>query len=75
MTEWLLQHNQPMLKTHRFTDDLTPIDGVSNADSDRRMCLLIIGEGFVGTHPLPDTGDLIIGRSEEADVCIDVPSV
>jgi DNA-binding NtrC family response regulator len=64
-----------MLKTRRFTDELTPIDGIVNPDTDRRMCLLIIGEGFVGTHPLPDSGDLIIGRSEDADVCIDVPSV
>ncbi len=64
-----------MLQSRRPSDELTPIDGIAPAAGERRMCLLIIGEGFVATHPLPETGDLIIGRSEDADICIDVSSV
>ena len=41
----------------------------------RRLCLLVIGDGFVSTHPLPTCGQLIIGRSESADVRIEGPSV
>ena len=58
-----------MLKTRRFNDELTPIEGVRE-DTSQRLCLLIIGDGFVATYPLPDSGDLIIGRSDEADIAI-----
>jgi len=59
----------------RFPDDPTPIDGQLLRDDGRQTCLLIIGDGFVATFPLPESGDLIIGRSVEADIQIDVTSV
>ena len=33
----------------------------------------MVGDGIYATHPLPETGDLTIGRSDKADVCIDDP--
>ena len=63
-----------MLKGGRFQDELTPIEGI-RLESNNRLCLLIIGDGFVSTYPLPESGDLIIGRAEDADIPIDVASV
>ena len=40
-----------------------------------RLCLVVIGEGLDATHPLPDTGKVSIGRSPDADIRIDHPSV
>jgi DNA-binding NtrC family response regulator len=41
----------------------------------RRLSLLVIAEGYTATHPLPDEGDLTIGRSKGAEVSIDVPAI
>ncbi len=37
--------------------------------------LLVVGEGTSTVHPLPARGSVIIGRSEQADVTIDDPSM
>ncbi len=37
--------------------------------------LLVFSDVAMGTHPLPDSGVVVIGRSEEADIQIDVPSL
>jgi two-component system, NtrC family, response regulator AtoC len=37
--------------------------------------LLVIAGGKVSTHPLPETGDVSIGRAEDASVRVDDPSV
>jgi len=37
--------------------------------------LLVIGEGTVGTHPLPDFGKITIGRAPQNDVVVDDPSI
>jgi DNA-binding NtrC family response regulator len=40
-----------------------------------RMSLLVLGEGIQETHTLPDRGEVIIGRSGEADIRIDDRSI
>jgi transcriptional regulator with GAF, ATPase, and Fis domain len=48
----------------------------ATTDGERRsLCLLVIGDGFVSTFPLPASGDLVIGRADSADVAIEVPSI
>jgi two-component system response regulator AtoC len=37
--------------------------------------LLVIGEGAVATHPLPDVGRVSIGRAPQNDIMIDDPSI
>ena len=40
-----------------------------------RLCLVVIGDGFDATYPLPDRGRVAIGRAPESDIRIDHPSV
>ena len=40
-----------------------------------RLCLVVIGEGLDATHPLPDSGEVTIGRAPDTDIRIDHPSV
>ncbi|MDQ3299331.1 MAG: sigma 54-interacting transcriptional regulator [Myxococcota bacterium] len=40
-----------------------------------RVCLLVMGDGISATHPLPESGDVSIGRSPACDVFIDDPSI
>ena len=40
-----------------------------------RLCLVVIGEGLDATYPLPDAGEVGIGRGPDADIRIDHPSV
>ncbi len=40
-----------------------------------RLCLIVIGEGLDATYPLPDRGNVAIGRAPDSDICIDHPSV
>ena len=50
--------------------------GVTEETSRRqRMSLLVIGDGFVATHPLPAQGSLDIGRGDDAEIVIDVSSI
>ena len=44
-------------------------------ESASGLWLLVIGEGFVTTHPLPASGRVVIGRSGECDVPVDVSSL
>ncbi|HEY3352486.1 MAG TPA: sigma 54-interacting transcriptional regulator, partial [Polyangia bacterium] len=37
----------------------------------RRLCLLVLGNGFFATHPLPDEGDYLIGRGTRAALRLD----
>jgi two-component system response regulator AtoC len=41
----------------------------------RRYVLLVIGEGTVGTHQLPDAGRVSIGRAPGNDIIVDDPSI
>jgi two-component system, NtrC family, response regulator AtoC len=41
----------------------------------RRLFLLVFGEQFSASHPVPSEGSVVIGRSAEADVEIDDKSV
>ncbi len=40
-----------------------------------RLSLLVIGDGVHATHPLPERGEVVIGRGREAQVTIDARSV
>jgi transcriptional regulator with PAS, ATPase and Fis domain len=40
-----------------------------------RLALLVIGKGEVATHPLPDNGEITVGRAGSADISINDPSV
>ena len=37
--------------------------------------LVVLGEGTFATHLLPEKGELAIGRSDAADICVDHPSI
>ncbi len=58
-------------------DDKTEDTEIIRADSAERrhLRLLVAGEGVYAMHALPDRGDVLIGRSERADVCIDDPLI
>jgi len=43
--------------------------------STRPLCLVVLGDDLEATYPLPDHGVVTIGRSEDADVRIDHPSI
>src|SRR5262249_3859820 len=40
-----------------------------------RLSLLVIGDGVHATHALPEGGEVVIGRSDQADVRIDERSI
>lgn len=58
-------------------DDTLTATAALRADHVRtsRLRLLVVGEGVYATYPLPEAGDLIIGRSNKADICIDDPAI
>jgi len=55
--------------------DLSTVHDVIADGSAGRLYLVVIGSGSVATHPLPDAGDVMIGRSEKCDVRLDDPSI
>jgi len=65
-----------MFPVHQFNDEPTAEESVSRqVNEDARMSLLVIGDGFVATHPLPASGAVLVGRSLEADIRIDVACI
>jgi DNA-binding NtrC family response regulator len=56
------------------TATLTPHDS-SGGDRPASLTLRVVGEGISESHPLPEAGQLVIGRSEEADIRINDASV
>jgi len=60
---------------HRsFAGDPTPVHGLrQRRGTEGRLCLLVIDKELVATYPLPDGGSFVIGRSEDADICVDAP--
>ena len=40
-----------------------------------RLCAVVIVGGVASNHPLPATGEVVIGRAEDADLCVDHPSI
>ncbi|MBX3249548.1 MAG: sigma 54-interacting transcriptional regulator [Myxococcales bacterium] len=53
------------------SEEPTAIESNPGTGARERMCLLVIGDGLVSTVPLPSSGDLVIGRSEEADIKVE----
>jgi len=60
---------------HRsFSGEPTPIHGQRRrAEPEGSLFLLVIDTELVTTYPLPDCGSFVIGRSEDADICVDSP--
>ena len=58
----------------REIEEKTAEAPAASARSDR-LSLLAIGGGSVVTYPLPETGQVVIGRGENADVRINEPSI
>jgi DNA-binding NtrC family response regulator len=60
-----------------YKDDDSTLTAVLRSDASKRgrLRLLVVGDGIYATHPLPEAGDLTIGRSDKADVCIDDPLI
>src|SRR5437870_2026924 len=55
--------------TFRSTSEFaTEQDLQLEGDAPARLYLLVIGKDFVATYPLPETGEVIIGRSRESGV-------
>ncbi|HJZ87323.1 MAG TPA: sigma 54-interacting transcriptional regulator [Polyangia bacterium] len=40
-----------------------------------RYCLLVIGDATVASYPLPEGSELVLGRSHEADIRLDDPTI
>jgi transcriptional regulator with GAF, ATPase, and Fis domain len=53
----------------------TTLRSVPERQSTDQMFLLVLQDGHFVTQPLPETGDVIIGRSERCDVRIQHPSI
>src|SRR5580658_6112893 len=51
-----------------------PREGVGDGD-EASLSLLVIRDGTTSAHLLPSAGRLLIGRSPDADVRVDHPSV
>jgi two-component system response regulator AtoC len=58
-------------------DDDSTLTVVARGEAAKRgiLRLLVVGEGVYATHPLPEKGDLVIGRSDKADICIEDPLI
>jgi transcriptional regulator with PAS, ATPase and Fis domain len=41
----------------------------------RRLCLLVVHDQHLATHPLPSTGAIVIGRSRDVDLRLDLPPI
>ncbi|MCU0971754.1 MAG: sigma 54-interacting transcriptional regulator [Gammaproteobacteria bacterium] len=54
---------------------VTTNPGTSIAGAVGRLQLVIVGAGTIIRHPLPEAGDVSVGRSAQCDVSVDEPSV
>jgi DNA-binding NtrC family response regulator len=64
----------PLATAVESTGSTPPRQRAAGAPSGR-LCLVVIGEGLDATYPLPDTGEVGIGRGPDAEIRIDHPSV
>ncbi len=61
--------------TDSGSNDTTVVRHVPERPATERLFLLILQDGHFITQPLPEAGDVIIGRSERCDVRIQDPSI
>ena len=62
--------------THRSEDDTSSLHvGKWPAASPDRLTLLVVGEGGSSSHVLPESGEVVLGRGDHADIKIDDPSI
>ncbi len=59
----------------RYGDEMQTAAVGDAPGSRHRISLRVFGEGLYEVHPLPAAGELTLGRSQQADVRIDHPSV
>jgi transcriptional regulator with GAF, ATPase, and Fis domain len=62
-------------KNNDAASTTTTVRSIAERASSDQMFLLVLQDGHFVTHPLPETGDVIIGRSERCDVRIQHPSI
>lgn len=58
-----------------MTDEDRTATAIEQARTDRRLCLLVVHDSHLATYPLPAHGRVVIGRSREADLQLDLKPV
>jgi two-component system, NtrC family, response regulator AtoC len=61
---------QPMLSAH-----LPDRTQAARNERTRRLCLMVVADGVVATHELPEAGRVVIGRTGDSAIAIDSPQV
>jgi DNA-binding NtrC family response regulator len=57
-------------------DEFDTVERPARGSSEQRgLCLMVSGEGVFKTYPLPDHGQVLVGRSSECNIRISHPSV
>jgi DNA-binding NtrC family response regulator len=64
-----------LAKNEDWEKDVSTVGLPSGRMTPRPRMLRLVGDSFVSTHPLPSEGALRIGRSAEADLRVQDPSV
>ena len=60
----------------RSGDATTVVEPRSGLESPGpRLSLRVVGDDILDTYPLPPRGEVVVGRGEESDLCIDHPSI
>jgi DNA-binding NtrC family response regulator len=60
----------------RSGDATTVVEPRSGLESSGpRLSLRVVGDDILDTFPLPPRGEVVVGRGEESDLCIDHPSI
>ncbi len=57
------------------TEDDRTATSLDSSQGDRRLCLLVVHESHLATYPLPATGTVVIGRSREVDLKLDLKPI
>src|SRR5262245_27938222 len=63
------------MRARTSSDERTTVHIAGDQRPSSRLSLLIRGDGVHTSHPLPPTGELLIGRASNADIRIDLPSI
>ncbi len=58
----------------RFTAEGPTADAATPREG-ARLSLAVLADGFVGSHPLPETGTITLGRGADADIRVEHESV
>jgi len=64
-----------MTSRGRTGDATTLIEPRTHANESTRLSLQVLGAGILDSFPLPESGEVLIGRGDEARLRIDDPSI